>query len=270
MASRELTKWRMLGASVTGTSHAKTGLPCQDAHAYREVAGCALLVVADGAGSAERSAEGAQCASEAALSALAAALTGGWPAGINLWPDLFAAAYATAKAELEQLAGAAGLPSRAFATTLLCAALSDQGLAVAQLGDGVAAAFAPAGAAPGDLKNGGDWFLAAQPQRGEYANETYFLSQPDALQHLDVAVYAEPVRALALMTDGLLRLVLNGQHQPHVPFFQPLLTFGVEIDGEAQGNEQLAGFLASERVCARTDDDKTVVLALRLPPGWSS
>jgi hypothetical protein len=70
------------------------------------------------------------------------------------------------------------------------------------------------------------------------------------------------------MTDGLLRLVLNCQHQPHVPFFQPLLTVGVEVDHEAHGNGQLADFLTSERVCARTDDDKTVVLALRLPPGW--
>lgn len=258
------TYWRLIGASVTGTAHTKGGQPCQDAHAYGEVAGCALLVVADGAGSAERSAEGAQCASAAAQAALAAALAGGWPAQTDQWRDLFAAAYAAAKAELEQLAGAAGLPSRAFATTLLCAVLSDKGLAVAQLGDGVAAAFAPKG---GD-NAGGDWFLAIQPQRGEYANETYFLSQADALQHLEVAVYAEPVRALALMTDGLLRLVLNGQRQPHVPFFQPLLTFGVEIDDAAQGHEQLAGFLASERVCARTDDDKTVVLALRLPPGW--
>lgn len=261
-----LTHWRLLGASVTGTSHTKSGQPCQDAHAYREVAGCALLVVADGAGSAERSAEGAQCASQAALAALAGALAGGWPASPDPWRDLFVAAYATAKAELETLAAASGLPSRAFATTLLCAALADQGLAVAQLGDGVAAAFA----ANSNPANGGDWFLAAQPQRGEYANETYFLSQADALQHIDVAVYAEPVRALALMTDGLLRLVLNGQRQPHEPFFRPLLTFGVEVDDAAQGNGQLAGFLASERVCARTDDDKTVVLALRLPEGWTA
>ncbi len=263
-----LTRWRLLGASVTGTSHTKSGQPCQDAHAYREVAGCALMVVADGAGSAERSAEGAQCASQAALTALTRALAGGWPAArdADVWRDLFAAAYASAKAELETLAAAAGLPARAFATTLLCAALSDQGLAVAQLGDGVAAAFA----ANSNPNNGGDWFLAAQPQRGEYANETYFLSQADALQHMEIAIYSEPVRALALMTDGLLRLVLNSQRQPHEPFFRPLLTFGVEVDDAAQGNGQLAGFLASERVCARTDDDKTVVLALRLPEGWAA
>jgi hypothetical protein len=260
-----MTNWRLIGASVTGTSHQKSGLPCQDAHAYRELAGCAVLVVADGAGSAERSAEGAQCASQAALTALVESLAGGWPADAELWHDQFDAAYAAAKARLEQLSAAAELPARAFATTLLCAALSDQGLAVAQLGDGVAAAFSPSG----DKQTGGDWFLAAEPQRGEYANETYFLSQPDALQRLEIAVYAEPVRALALMTDGLLRLVLDGNRQPHVPFFQPLLTFGVEVVTEAQGNGQLAGFLASDRVCARTDDDKTIVLALRRPPGWS-
>lgn len=261
-----MTNWRLIGASVTGTSHAKSGLPCQDAHAYREVAGCALLVVADGAGSAERSDAGAQCASQAALAALADALAaaGGWPADSKLWRDLFAAAYGAARARLEQLSTSAGLPDRAFATTLLCAALSDQGLAVAQLGDGIAAAFSPTA----DPQLSGDWFLAAEPQRGEYANETYFLSQSDALQNLEVRVYSEPVRALALMTDGLLRLVLGGDHRPHVPFFQPLLTFGVEVDDEAHGSGLLADFLASERVCARTDDDKTVVLALRLPPGW--
>ncbi len=256
--------WRLIGASVTGTAHSRNGLPCQDAHAYREVAGSALMVVADGAGTAERSDRGAHLASQAALSALAEALAEGWPADGDSWRDLFAGAYAAAQAELDELALAADLPARAFATTLLCAALSDAGLAVAQLGDGLAAAFVPSG----DPASVGEWFLAAEPQRGEYANETYFLSQPDALQHLEVRWYAEPVRALALMTDGLLRLVLDGQRRPHVPFFQPLLTFGVEAGDAAQAGGQLADFLASERVCARTDDDKTVVLALRLPPGW--
>jgi len=264
------SNWRLIGASVTGTSHAKGGRPCQDAHAYREVAGGALLVVADGAGSAERSAEGADCAAQTALAALAGALADGWPADPNAWHALYTTAYAAARAQLEQLAAGAGLEVRDFASTLLCAALWDQGLAVAQLGDGIAAAYSPAGglAAASEAQAPGDWFLAAQPQRGEYANETYFLSQADALQHVEVAVYSEPVYALALMTDGLLRLVLDGQRQPHVPFFRPLLTFGVELDDVAQGCAQLADFLASERVCARTDDDKTVVLALRLPPGW--
>jgi hypothetical protein len=257
--------WRHIGASVTGTSHTRSGLACQDAHAYREVAGSALLVVADGAGSAEHSDRGARLASQAALAALSEALAGGWPAEGESWRDLFAGAYASARAELEELAVSADLPVRAVATTLLCAALSDEGLAVAQLGDGLAAAFT----LNEDPASSGEWFLAAEPQRGEYANETYFLSQPDALQHVEVRWHAGTVRALALMTDGLLRLVLDGQRRPHVPFFQPLLTFGVEAGDAQAASGQLAEFLASERVCARTDDDKTVVLALRLPPGWT-
>ena len=258
--------WRLLGASVTGTSHEKGGLAGQDAHGYREVPGGVLLAVADGAGSAERSAAGSRVAAASILDAVSMALVNGWPASLQVWRDIFFDAYARAKDSLEQLAAGEALPARAFATTLLCAALSDDVLAVAQLGDGVATAFSLGGAQGRNA--GGEWFLAAEPQRGEYANETYFLSQAGALQRLDIYVYAEPVRALALMTDGLLRLVLDAKHLPHVPFFQPLLTFGVETEDQTLAEAQLAAFLASERVCARTDDDKTIVLALRLPSGW--
>jgi hypothetical protein len=263
-----LPVWRLLGASVAGTSHLKTGLPCQDAHAFKSLPGGVILAVADGAGSAERSAEGARCAADSVLAALEAALSGGWPAGTDPWRGLFSQAYSEAKANVDSLAEAAGLPARAFASTLLCAALSDEVLAVAQLGDGIAAGFSPAAESTPEESAGSDWFLAAEPQRGEYANETYFLSQPNALEHLDIYVYAEPVRALALMTDGLIRLVLDGQRRPHAPFFRPLLTFAVEVETPAAGQAQLGDFLRSERVSARTDDDKTIVLALRRPAGW--
>jgi hypothetical protein len=190
---------------------------------------------------------------------------------VEPWRELFTQAYAAAKSSVDRLAEAAGMPARAFASTLLCAALSDDVLALAQLGDGVAAGFSPApdAASPPGESAGNDWFLAAEPQRGEYANETYFLSQADALQHLDIYVYAEPVRALALMTDGLLRLVLDGQRRPHAPFFRPLLTFAVEVESPTAGQAQLNDFLRSDRVSARTDDDKTILLALRRPPGWA-
>src|SRR4051812_13925070 len=49
--------WRYILASVPGTSHDKTGTPCQDASACEivgdtEQASCLVAVVADGAGSA--------------------------------------------------------------------------------------------------------------------------------------------------------------------------------------------------------------------------
>jgi hypothetical protein len=249
--------WRVFGASVMGSAHMRAGLPCQDAYAYHALPEGAILVAADGAGSAERADEGAQLAAAAASSALVAGLRRGWPYDDAGWADLFAACFEEARAEVLAEAQAAGLSPRAYASTLLCAAVTDDLVAVAQLGDGVAVA------ALAD----GDWFLAAAPQKGEYANETYFLTQVDALERFTVAIYAEPVQGLAVMTDGLLRLVLDLERNvPHLPFFRPLLAFANGVRDEARACADLAAFLASDRVSARTDDDKTLVLAVRWPP----
>lgn len=252
--------WRILGASVAGTSHTKNGTPCQDAHAHRLLAGdVAVLVTADGAGSAEHSDRGAAQAVETAADSLAEALHWlGWPPAEEDWQPLFEAVFNRARESVIGLAEAQALPPRAFACTLLSVVASARGLSVAQVGDGLAVA----------ARNGGEWFLAATPQRGEYANETYFLTQPGRLPPVDVRFFAEPVHAVAAMTDGLLRLVLDlNRNEPHQPFFQPLLAFAAQVSDAEEGTATLASFLSSERVCARTDDDKTLVLAVRPPAG---
>lgn len=247
--------WQVIGASVQGTAHGKTGAPCQDAHTFRHLPGnTVILAVADGAGSAEHSDMGAQAAVASASDSLARALEPAWPDEAGDWEALFLEAFAQARQCVVQLAEDQGLPPRALASTLLCAVASERGLAVAQLGDGVAVAGT----------EGGHWYVAASPQRGEYANETYFLTQGDALPPLDIRLYPERVQAIAAMTDGLLRLVLDLQrNEPHLPFFEPLLAFAAQASDEAEAGQQLASFLASERVSARTDDDKTLVLAVR-------
>ena len=60
--------WQTIGASVTGASHVKTNLPCQDAHGFAELPGGLLIaVVSDGAGSAPLAEVGAQTAVSAAM-----------------------------------------------------------------------------------------------------------------------------------------------------------------------------------------------------------
>jgi hypothetical protein len=117
-----------------------------------------------------------------------------------------------------------------------------------------------AGEAPDKL------FLVNRPQRGEYANETYFLTQEDALEQVQVSVFEKAVNFLAVMSDGLTRLAIKlPDHEPHLPFFQPLFAFVAHADDEVQASRHLVDFLTSERVCARTDDDKSLVLAVRQP-----
>jgi hypothetical protein len=247
--------WLIIGASVQGTSHQKRGTPCQDAHAYRILnGGIAAVAVADGAGSATHSEQGALCVAEGLIAVMAQALLDAPPDDDVGWADLVANGFYQARQSLVALAETSGIPLRAFATTLTCALASSDRLVVGQLGDGVVVA----------RDEEGELFAATQPQRGEYANETYFLTMDGALEQVEIQVYTQPVDAVAVMTDGLIRLAMDlGKNEPHSPFFQPLLTFASQAYDVTEAEEKLTGLLDSERVCERTDDDKTVVLVAR-------
>ena len=247
--------WRVVAASVAGTAHLEMGLPCQDAHAYRLLPGGVLLAaVSDGAGSAEHGLEGAQLAVAAALAGLEALCQGAAPDDEAGWQAALTGLFAEIHAHLAAQAAAAASPLQAWAATLTCALVTDDWLVVGQVGDGAAVAE----------DAGGVLFLAACPQRGEYANETHFLTALDADCHVAVYTRRGPAQALALTTDGLLRLALQlPAYAPHPLFFQPLLAFARQAAHDAEAQAELAEFLACERVCARSDDDKTLLLAVR-------
>lgn len=100
---------------------------------------------------------------------------------------------------------------------------------------------------------------------------TNFLSQPNALEVLDIQIRTEMMQGLAVMSDGLLPLAINiVQNKPYPPFFNPLFTFVASIESnegdEDNAHQQLESFLDSERVNARTDDDKTLVLVRKANP----
>jgi len=164
-----------------------------------------------------------------------------------------AAAAGAARTALEALAVAEGDPLRSFATTLSCAVVAEGWLAVAHNGDGAVVVVDRDGPR-----------TAARPARGEYANEVAFLTADDGLDHVAYPVEAGGVEAVALLTDGLLRLALQlPAGTTHEPFFAPLLAFAGEAPDPEVAAAELAAFLASDRVVARTDDDTTLVLAVR-------
>jgi hypothetical protein len=215
-----------------------------------------LVALSDGAGSAERSEYGAQTAVQAALDTLSAALDEGQLTEQAGFQEILCAAFTAARSALKSLAETEEQPLQAYAATLSLVIATADRLGVAQLGDGAVVA----GESPDKL------FLVNRAQRGEYANETYFLTQECALEQIQVSVYEKAVNLLAVMSDGLTRLAIKlPSYEPHQPFFQPLFTFVARANEEAQATRHLIEFLTSERVCARTDDDKSLVLAVRLP-----
>lgn len=262
MVTTQPPAWLVVGAAVQGVSHRRAGLPCQDAQGYRLLPdGTLLIALSDGAGSARFSDQGAQRAVESGLNALSRLLEGGQPEGAAAWGDLLREAVIEAREAVLRLPQASSeqeddeaSPARAYACTLTLVAASSERLVAGQIGDGAVVASRPEGGL----------FAVTHLQRGEYANETHFLTQDDALDRLIVDCIEQPVRDLAVMSDGLIRLALKmpGQ-EPHAPFFAPLFRFASTIHRDPNAAEQLASFLDSERVNARTDDDKSLVLAVR-------
>lgn len=251
-APQEAYVWRVASASVAGTNHERTATPCQDAHRWDILPmGVLVVTVADGAGSASRSDEGANIAVVAAITDLTRALNGGAVMDDALMQDAFKAARVAVTSHAESLGGTV----RDFATTLTCVVATDGALLVGQIGDGLAIA-----------KEANDsMFVAIKPQRGEYANEVHLLTMPDALNHVEIAFSTQAAYALAVTTDGLLRLAVRlPSCEPHEPFLHPLFAFVAESVDVEQSREDLVAFLMSDRVSARTDDDKTLVLAVRV------
>jgi Protein phosphatase 2C len=216
-----------------------------------------LLVCADGAGSAEMSQEGSMRAVRSIVASATNFIAGGGRIS-ELTEDDLVTWYRLAAAHLEEEADAVGRPLRDYACTLLCALIDGEAAAYAQLGDGaIVAGFRD------------DIEPVFWPQQGEYANTTYFITAPEHLDRVQARTGAEVPERVALMTDGLQSLALRmADRSAHRGFFSPLFTDLLkQPEGEAEElREPLRDFLDSPRVNGRTDDDKTLLLAVRELP----
>ena len=247
--------WRFIAGSVTGPSHAKTGKPCQDSqlsrtlvHAEQEAIVCC---VADGAGSAEFSQEGSALACDTIVELATAHFEqrGGTFAAID---DQVAIEWSReARDRIQRLADSRERKPRDFATTLLVACVSPGHAAFWQVGDGAIVA-----------RRNGVFGVVFWPDSGEYANTTTFLTVERFEEHVAFQAAEGNFSDLALFTDGIERQALSFEGQtPHPPFFDPLFGALRSATDPAALNPELVRFLNSESMKARSDDDKTVVLA---------
>lgn len=251
--------WKVSRASVTGTSHRRTGLPCQDSSGHSVVGEALIAAVADGAGSASMSDVGSSLAAETSIRAVQRLLDESHdhsphPTHETCLKRVVTGAVEDARRELHEEAERLDVDVRELATTLLLAVHTPSLLAAAQIGDGAMV-----------VSDGpGSYATFITPQRGEYANQTDFLTSSDAMSKLDVRTRRldGETHRLAMFTDGLQNLVLKAaDDSPHPPFFDPLFTWlGSQPDSEETGN-RLAAFLESPRVTSRADDDLTLLLA---------
>ena len=126
---------------------------------------------------------------------------------------------------------------------------------MAQLGDGAIV-----------FRQAHDYRVAFWPEPAEYANETNFLTDDHAIASIQFDTFNETINEVAALTDGLQRLALDfGDRTAYAGFFEPLFDELRRSEDPKSLSKPFRLFLDSERVNNRTDDDKTLVLAIRQP-----
>jgi hypothetical protein len=275
--------WKSITRSAVGTSHLSMNLPCQDFGGYLildEGMGIAGAV-ADGAGSAKLSEFGAKCAVKTALEfikndkpikaihrkpslqklifSIPKKLLRESPTKTVVTLDMVAQKFFTNLTKkiilaLQKEAENLDCEFSDLACTFVAFVATPDWVIAMQIGDGFIV-----------VRHQGkqDYQLLFQPDKGEYANETTFVTSSNALQEMQVKVVNGNCNFICASTDGLERLAIRvSDWMPFPPFFKPLEEFLRETPEPEQDDEYILSFLNSERLNARTDDDKTLLICL--------
>lgn len=207
--------------------------------------------VSDGAGSASRSDIGAEIVSREAVEALCYLISDTLPDSETAWRAVLEQCVGRVYTKLQVRAVDLNCSLNDLAATLILVAATPQLAVAAQIGDGAAVIRSASG----------EWHALTKPDRGEYANETVFITSPRSIDHLQFSQRVEHAGQIALFSDGIQNLALRlPEAEPSAGFFDPLFFFIDSSDLEP-GEAALRDLLLSPRFSTRTDDDLTLLLA---------
>jgi Protein phosphatase 2C len=253
--------WKAIANSAIGTSHKKTNSPRQDdGHCSIIVEkGIIIGAVSDGAGSAKYSDIGAELAVNTALDSLedwvyfkeAKQPDYTWEKPIieeeakqvftKVVSDVFYALKTKADEKQWRL--------RDLYCTLLLFVATPKWITAMQIGDGFIVMRS---------LDSPDYQLLFVSDKGEYDNETTFVTSQNVLEKMQYKVIESPPIFIFASTDGLEKLAIGYKDKnPHDKFFQP---FEEGIKSGIDDEKTIAQWLRSEQVNQRTDDDKTILV----------
>jgi hypothetical protein len=266
------TGWRITAASVIGAGHVRGNLPNQDRWRAEPVGpDVQLLTVADGAGSRSRAEYGAEFAVAGAHRAALEVFGAGAPGTLTAWR---AAARRFASGclrefdlrvvdEMRRIAQNGDDEDdlwRSFGTTLLAVVTAPPYLCFVSVGDCFLVV---------DRDPGGPHLLVAAAER-EHAGGTVFLTSRGRDRHLSYGVVVDDrISGLAVCSDGVsegmlaVRTAPDGRLQQRAP--AEFGTYFAHFGNPRSTSAELATKLESPEFAATSNDDKTIVMAVRRP-----
>ena len=253
-------QWKVAGASVIGKQHERAAGRCEDAwsSARRALPGgheALAVCVSDGAGSAENGWAGAQMVSRVLANWLVdntVTVFGG------IADNRKRVITSTLKRVLRRAASGSGATLKSYACTIVAVLTTTDGRwLTVHLGDG-----AIVGSFGGMLR------IVSVPRKGEFANETFFVTDNDVIESIDIqngdAGDLTPApEAFALFTDGVEGSLVNrrtGEVSRVLADMFGWLVNNSEADVAAALETNL-----SQVFRERTGDDCSLVIAVQEP-----
>lgn len=272
-------KWHVAKASVAGRGHLERNIPCQDSHATLITKEYVVLAVADGAGSQSHSQIGSRVACETVLKSLELVCSthqwhrsGALPTAQE-WAKVRRGVLKNVLDALQKEATKEGIELRSMACTLMACIITEAGIMGFHVGDGRACY----------QDHSGDWVALLTPFKGEFANETVFLTsapviaQDDDQFVSDFLVVTGGKVPVALLTDGCEMhsfechvvnhetMMYSDPNKPFPGFFNPILGTLQQLSASSTDQEIDAiweQFLKEGTEGLKNEaDDKTMVVA---------
>jgi cell division protein FtsL len=254
-----MSQWVFSGASSTGTSHKTTKTPCQDAFQISQKDDWLAMVVSDGAGTAKYADKGSQFVSKFFSEALIALSLEIDQKGPGSWvTDFLVQKITEIRSQFREMANSDRLND--YHSTLVACLLGKNGGFLIQIGDG--AIFGGGAKKEKDKTQLAVDSFISPPENGEYANETFFITENSWIRHLRVTPVSK-VEWICLGTDGGMALAMEAEKEVKAGFIEPLFKILTSQKDQKKREEELVKILSAEEANKLTGDDKTLCIAYR-------
>ena len=160
-------------------------------------------------------------------------------------------AVRAARTALERLAHTAESPLSEYASTLGIVLIEDDHIEIGQVGDSIIVI----------QRNDSSIESVVPPERGEYINETSFVTSDNWESELRISsLPVEQIAAVAASTDGLQFKILQNVRSgaAYVPFFEDLFAWSLHEDATDEGILRFIDNLEDQ-----SGDDKTLLVAVK-------
>jgi len=249
--------WQYAHAVVPQPKRSITGTPCEDvglveAHVNAAKQEILLAVVSDGAAGASKAKVGAEIVSSTLQRILRSWVTDSRSVSevtrhcLEMW--IKQAQDAVAKDAVTR-----GLDPFQYSCTLLLVVAGPDCSVYAQIGDGAIV-----------IGDGAAFQYVFWPESGEYNNITYFVTDKDALDHLQMQIHNGEPKSIAVFSDGIEQVLLRFQTRTvRSDIFKLLFErLAKEAPGYSEGvANELDGLLRTPAILARIYDDRTLIVA---------